>query len=253
MDCPIDPSVQPCSHGAAVPARRDALLFVPHQQAKHPDSPSSAVARAPNPRHRRQRRPYTTAIPQKRPRQGRGQDLPHHRRLVFPRRLERAQAGRHGVRRPRRSPQQRPRRRRQGRARKNGRPHPPDAEPYKIIDSFGDEYVEGIVAGVPSLMHYDVELDSGVPEKGASIQDQVADIHITAGDISINKEGSLQQLPDRADGLRHQPEVRRRDRHAPRLRQTRRSAQARPRHRPRRLFHRGLHPLAQRFQGLEPH
>jgi hypothetical protein len=62
---------------------------------------------------------------------------------------------------------------------------------YKRIDSYGYEYIEGIVAGVPVLIKYDVELDSGVPEKKASLQDQVADIQIKAGDITINKEGSL--------------------------------------------------------------
>src|SRR6185437_2564506 len=37
---------------------------------------------------------------------------------------------------------------------------------YQRIDSFGYEYIEGIVAGVPALMKYDAELDAGIPAKG---------------------------------------------------------------------------------------
>ena len=62
---------------------------------------------------------------------------------------------------------------------------------YKRIDSYGYEYMEGIVAGVPSLIKYDVELDSGVPAKGAGVQDQVADIVITAPDGTADHDGSL--------------------------------------------------------------
>lgn len=62
---------------------------------------------------------------------------------------------------------------------------------YEMIDSYGYEYVEGIVAGVPSLMKYDIELDSGVPRKKAAIEDNVANIVIKAGDVTIDHEGSL--------------------------------------------------------------
>ncbi len=62
---------------------------------------------------------------------------------------------------------------------------------YKRVDSYGYEYMEGIVAGVPGLIKYDVELDSGVPAKGAGVQDQVADITIHAPDATVEKQGSL--------------------------------------------------------------
>jgi hypothetical protein len=62
---------------------------------------------------------------------------------------------------------------------------------YGRIDSFGYEYIEGIVAGVPSLAKFDVELDSGVPAKGAAADAAVADVKIKAGDLTIDKEGSL--------------------------------------------------------------
>ncbi|MDB5296091.1 MAG: uncharacterized protein JWO31_2074 [Phycisphaerales bacterium] len=62
---------------------------------------------------------------------------------------------------------------------------------YQRIDSYGYEYVEGIVAGVPALMKYDVELDSGVPAAKSTIQDQVPPIVIHAGPLTIDKEGSL--------------------------------------------------------------
>ena len=62
---------------------------------------------------------------------------------------------------------------------------------YKRIDSYGYEYMEGIVAGVPSLIKYDVLLDSGVPEVGAGPQDAIPDIHIKAGDLAIDRQGSL--------------------------------------------------------------
>lgn len=62
---------------------------------------------------------------------------------------------------------------------------------YQQIDSFGYEYIEGIVAGVPSLMKYDIELDSGVPAKKSELQDNIANIVIHAGDLTIDHEGSL--------------------------------------------------------------
>ena len=62
---------------------------------------------------------------------------------------------------------------------------------YQRIDSFGYEYIEGIVAGVPALMKYDAELDAGIPAKGAGVQDVVANVVIHAGDITIDHEGSL--------------------------------------------------------------
>ena len=62
---------------------------------------------------------------------------------------------------------------------------------YKRVDSFGYEYMEGIVAGVPELIKYDVELDSGVPLKGAGVQDVIADIVIHAPDATIDHQGSL--------------------------------------------------------------
>ena len=63
---------------------------------------------------------------------------------------------------------------------------------YQRIDSFGYEYVEGIVAGVPSLAHYDVELDSGLPKaQAASPTDVVADVVIQAGPDTLDHDGSL--------------------------------------------------------------
>lgn len=66
---------------------------------------------------------------------------------------------------------------------------------YEKIDSFGYEYIEGIVAGVPALKKYDTELDAGVPAKGAKPDDEIAQITLTgkgpAGDLQIDKEGSL--------------------------------------------------------------
>lgn len=62
---------------------------------------------------------------------------------------------------------------------------------YQQIDSFGYEYMEGIVAGVDSLQHYDVELDSGVPKKEAGPNDQVADLVIHAGKTTVDHQGSL--------------------------------------------------------------
>jgi hypothetical protein len=62
---------------------------------------------------------------------------------------------------------------------------------FRRIDSFGYEYVEGIVAGVPSLAKYDVELDAGVPRAGSGPDDDVAAVKIDGGDIQLNEEGSL--------------------------------------------------------------
>ncbi len=62
---------------------------------------------------------------------------------------------------------------------------------YQRIDSFGYEYVEGIVAGVPSLSKYDVELDAGLPAKDSKPGDDVAQVVIKAGDLTLDKEGSL--------------------------------------------------------------
>lgn len=62
---------------------------------------------------------------------------------------------------------------------------------YRRVDSFGYEYIEGIVAGVPSLAKYDVELDAGLPAKGAGPDDDVAPVTIKAGSLTIDKEGSL--------------------------------------------------------------
>jgi hypothetical protein len=63
---------------------------------------------------------------------------------------------------------------------------------YERIDSYGYEYIEGIVAGVPTLVHYDVELDSGLPQKMAtSPTDNVAQVVIRAGDLTLTNEGSL--------------------------------------------------------------
>ncbi len=62
---------------------------------------------------------------------------------------------------------------------------------YERIDSYGFEYVEGIVAGVPSLAKYDVELDSGLPKSMAGPDDEVAQVVINAGDLKLDQEGSL--------------------------------------------------------------
>ncbi len=62
---------------------------------------------------------------------------------------------------------------------------------YRRIDSFGYEYIEGIVAGVPSLAKYDVELDAGLPAKGAGPDDDIAPVKITTGSLVIDQEGSL--------------------------------------------------------------
>lgn len=62
---------------------------------------------------------------------------------------------------------------------------------YRRLDSFGYEYVEGIVAGVPSLAAYDVELDAGLPVAGAGPDDTIAAVKIVAGPLVLDREGSL--------------------------------------------------------------
>ncbi len=63
---------------------------------------------------------------------------------------------------------------------------------YERIDSYGYEYIEGIVAGVPSLAKYDVELDSGLPKSMAKDgQGPVASVVIHAGELTLDHEGSL--------------------------------------------------------------
>ncbi|TLD69238.1 hypothetical protein FEM03_19265 [Phragmitibacter flavus] len=61
---------------------------------------------------------------------------------------------------------------------------------YKKIDSFGYETVEGIVAGVDSLAHYDIYLDAGVP--AAEGPDDVAEVVLDLGNgEKIDKQGAL--------------------------------------------------------------
>ncbi len=62
---------------------------------------------------------------------------------------------------------------------------------YRRLDSFGYEYIEGIVAGVPSLAAYDVELDAGLPAVGAGPDDDIAPVKIVAGNRTLDREGSL--------------------------------------------------------------
>lgn len=63
-------------------------------------------------------------------------------------------------------------------------------EDYKNMDSFGYETVEGIVAGVNSLSHYDIYLDAGVP--AAEGPDGVAPVVLDLGNgKKIDKQGSL--------------------------------------------------------------
>jgi len=63
-------------------------------------------------------------------------------------------------------------------------------EDYKKMDSFGYETVEGIVAGVPSMVAYDVYLDSGVPtSKGP---ENVAPVVLDLGNgQTIDHQGCL--------------------------------------------------------------
>ena len=63
-------------------------------------------------------------------------------------------------------------------------------ENYKGMDSFGYETVEGIVAGVPSLAHYDITLDAGVPASEGP--DDVARVTLDLGNgKTIDQEGAL--------------------------------------------------------------
>ena len=63
---------------------------------------------------------------------------------------------------------------------------------YQRIDSYGYEYIEGIVAGVPGLTKYDVELDSGIPKAQAqSPQDPIAGVVVKCGAETLDHEGSL--------------------------------------------------------------
>jgi hypothetical protein len=62
---------------------------------------------------------------------------------------------------------------------------------YKAMDSFGYETVEGIVAGVESLSHYDVYLDAGLPA-GQGTEDETAPVKLTLSNGKvIDKKGSL--------------------------------------------------------------
>ena len=63
-------------------------------------------------------------------------------------------------------------------------------EDYKKIDSFGYETVEGIVAGVESLAHYDIYLDAGVP--AAEGPEDVAPVVLDLGNgEKIDHQGSV--------------------------------------------------------------
>ena len=61
---------------------------------------------------------------------------------------------------------------------------------YRKIDSFGYETVEGIVAGVESLAHYDIYLDAGVPASEGP--DDVAPVTLAIGKKEkIDRQGAL--------------------------------------------------------------
>lgn len=61
---------------------------------------------------------------------------------------------------------------------------------YKGMDSFGYETIEGIVAGVPSLAHYDITLDAGVPASEGP--DDVAEVSLDLGNgKKIDRQGAL--------------------------------------------------------------
>lgn len=63
-------------------------------------------------------------------------------------------------------------------------------ENYKGMDSFGYETVEGIVAGVPTLAHYDITLDAGVPASEGP--DDVAKVTLDLGNgETIDQQGAL--------------------------------------------------------------
>lgn len=61
---------------------------------------------------------------------------------------------------------------------------------YKAMDSYGYETVEGIVAGIDSLAHYDIYLDAGVPASEGP--DDVAEVTLDLGNgEKIDKQGAL--------------------------------------------------------------
>lgn len=63
-------------------------------------------------------------------------------------------------------------------------------EDYKKMDSYGYETIEGIVAGVDSLSHYDIYLDAGVPASEGP--DDVAEVVLDLGNgEKIDKQGAL--------------------------------------------------------------
>lgn len=63
-------------------------------------------------------------------------------------------------------------------------------ENYKAMDSYGYETVEGIVAGVESMAHYDIYLDAGVPASEGP--NDVAPVVLDLGNgQKINKQGAL--------------------------------------------------------------
>jgi hypothetical protein len=63
-------------------------------------------------------------------------------------------------------------------------------EDYKRMDSYGYETVEGIVAGIPSLVAYDVYLDSGTPASEGG--ETVAPVVLVMEDgAKVDRQGSL--------------------------------------------------------------
>jgi hypothetical protein len=61
---------------------------------------------------------------------------------------------------------------------------------YKAMDSYGYETVEGIVAGIDSLAHYDIYLDAGVPASEGP--NDVAEVTLDLGNgEKIDRQGSL--------------------------------------------------------------
>ncbi|MEZ0298337.1 MAG: hypothetical protein ACAI35_17950 [Candidatus Methylacidiphilales bacterium] len=63
---------------------------------------------------------------------------------------------------------------------------------YNALDSFGYETVEGIVAGVESMVAYDVYLDSGVPADKATSETPTAPVTLDlGGGKKIEGKGSL--------------------------------------------------------------
>lgn len=62
---------------------------------------------------------------------------------------------------------------------------------YQRLDSYGYEYIEGIIAGVPSLAKYDIELDAGVPAEGADNPDDIAPVKIVSKELSVDREGAV--------------------------------------------------------------